>query len=99
MRVAGAVHVVSWISQFIGHGVVRVTLVRTADHQFEGRKPALFDSLFQSIVLAVFFVFLEVLFAVGYRPALHKQVQNKVGIAVTEYRRGLASKNKSKTSK
>lgn len=55
--------------------------------QFEGRAPALFDSLFQSLVLAVFFVWLECLFALGYRPALHKKLQNSIGKAVLEYRK------------
>lgn len=35
IRDAGIVHVVCWIAQFVGHGV------------FEGRAPALLNSLFQ----------------------------------------------------
>jgi uncharacterized membrane protein YGL010W len=63
-NVAGVVvEVVAWIAQFIGHGV------------FEGRAPALLDNLLQSLVLAPFFVFMEVLFKFGYRPELHKRVQ------------------------
>lgn len=66
------------------------TLTRTCwcSRQFEGRAPALFDSLVQSLVLAVFFVFLEVLFALGYRPELHRELQNSIGKAILEYRRG-----------
>lgn len=64
MTVAGYLFGAAWIAQFIGHG------------KFEGRAPALLDSLFQSLVLAVFFVFMEVLFMIGYKPQLHKRLQN-----------------------
>ncbi|KAM0754740.1 DUF962-domain-containing protein [Meredithblackwellia eburnea MCA 4105] len=82
MKIAGWAFGASWIAQFIGHG------------KFEGRAPALLTSLVQSLVLAVFFVFLEVLFMLGYRPALHRRVQNKIGVAITEYRKGLADKKR-----
>ncbi|KCV70018.1 hypothetical protein H696_03485 [Fonticula alba] len=65
--VAFGVHVVSWIAQFWGHG------------KHEGRKPALLDNLFQSLVMAPLFVFLETLFLVGYRPQLHRLVRNESG--------------------
>jgi 2-hydroxy fatty acid dioxygenase len=61
-----AVHVVSWIAQFIGHGV------------FEGRAPALLDNLVQALFLAPFFVWLEVLFAFGYRPELKARLDQAV---------------------
>jgi 2-hydroxy fatty acid dioxygenase len=44
----------SWISQFIGHGV------------FEKRAPALLTNLPQSLHAAVFFVWLELLFKLGW---------------------------------
>jgi uncharacterized membrane protein YGL010W len=44
MRVAVGAHVVSWLAQFVGHGV------------YEGRSPALLDNLFQAIFMAPFFV-------------------------------------------
>jgi uncharacterized membrane protein YGL010W len=56
------IHVVCWILQFIGHGVA------------EGRAPALFDSFVQALLLAPIFVWLEILFKLGYRPQLHKQI-------------------------
>ncbi|GAA6007720.1 hypothetical protein JCM11491_003940 [Sporobolomyces phaffii] len=84
MKFAAIAFVASWIAQFIGHG------------KFEGRAPALLDSLLQSIVLAVFFVFLEVLFYLGYRPALFKRLQNKTGVEVTKYRREKAMKEAKK---
>ena len=47
-KVALAIHVTAWILQFIGHGV------------FEGRAPALLDSLDQALITAPLFVLLEV---------------------------------------
>jgi uncharacterized membrane protein YGL010W len=57
-KVAIAVHIVCWLLQFLGHG------------KFEGRAPALLDNLFQAIFLAPLFVWLELLFILGYRPEL-----------------------------
>ena len=59
-------HVVSWIVQFVGHGV------------FEGRAPALFTSLYQSLVLAGLFVWLEILFSLGYRPELQARLSKMI---------------------
>ncbi|HOJ67637.1 MAG TPA: DUF962 domain-containing protein [Candidatus Hydrogenedentes bacterium] len=51
-----------WIFQLIGHGM------------FEHRRPALVDNLFQMIIGPLFLV-AEVFFALGYRPDLHRQIQ------------------------
>jgi len=61
-----AIHVIGWIAQFLGHGV------------FEGRKPALLDNLIQSIVLAPLFVWLHILFFVGYRRGLQHDISVEV---------------------
>ncbi|KAB8356457.1 hypothetical protein FH972_024040 [Carpinus fangiana] len=61
-----ALHVVSWVAQFVGHGI------------FEGRAPALLDNLVQALFLAPLFVWLEVLFALGYRPELKKRMDVSV---------------------
>ena len=61
-----ALHVGSWIAQFVGHG------------KFEGRAPALLDNLFQAFFLAPLFVWLELLFALGYRPELQSRVDQGV---------------------
>jgi uncharacterized membrane protein YGL010W len=53
-----------WIIQFVGH-------------VFEGRRPALFDNLFQSIFIAPIFLCAEVFFALGYKPGLHTAVQQR----------------------
>ncbi|GAA6031756.1 hypothetical protein JCM8097_001973 [Rhodosporidiobolus ruineniae] len=84
MKLATYGFVGSWIAQFVGHG------------KFEGRAPALLDSLLQSLVLAVFFVWLEVLFFLGYRPALYKRLQNRTSVAVAEYRRTKAEAERKK---
>jgi 2-hydroxy fatty acid dioxygenase len=66
VTLAVGLHVVSWIFQFVGHGV------------FEGRKPALLDNLVQSIVLAPFFIWFHILFFVGYKPKLHHDINTAI---------------------
>ncbi|KAI6047069.1 hypothetical protein EDC04DRAFT_2621575 [Pisolithus marmoratus] len=83
IRNAIIVHVASWIAQFIGHGLA------------EGRAPALLDNVVGAFVLAPFFVHLELLFKVGYRPELQKQLKNDVGIEIARIRREKAEKRRS----
>ncbi|GIZ40562.1 hypothetical protein CKM354_000389600 [Cercospora kikuchii] len=64
--IAIGVHIASWLVQFVGHGV------------FEGRAPALLDNLVQAIFLAPFFVWLEILFAFGYRPELKSRLDSAI---------------------
>jgi uncharacterized membrane protein YGL010W len=64
----------SWIVQFIGHGV------------FEGRAPALLDNLVQAIFLAPFFVWLEILFALGYRPELKSRLDQAIKAEVAKFK-------------
>ncbi|KAL8669908.1 MAG: hypothetical protein Q9168_005527 [Polycauliona sp. 1 TL-2023] len=59
-------HVFSWTAQFVGHGV------------FEGRAPALMDNLVQAFFLAPFFVWMELLFLLGYRPELKSRLDKAV---------------------
>jgi len=61
-----AIHVVSWIAQFIGHGM------------FEGRRPALMDSLLQALLTAPFFVFMEYCFFFGLFHDLHMEVSREI---------------------
>ncbi|KAK3819031.1 MAG: hypothetical protein J3R72DRAFT_502503 [Linnemannia gamsii] len=61
-RIAGYIHAVAWIAQFIGHGV------------FEKRAPKLTENLVQALVLAPYFVVWEVLFMMGYRPQLKNEL-------------------------
>lgn len=77
---AAAGFVGSWIAQFLGHGV------------FEGRAPALLDNIFQALFLAPLFVWLEILFALGYRPELKSRVEKMVQQDIAKYRESKASK-------
>ncbi|CAG8693268.1 12821_t:CDS:2, partial [Acaulospora morrowiae] len=76
------VHITSWIAQFIGHGFA------------EKRSPALKDNFTQAILLAPLFVWLEVLFSIGYRSELQKRVGSGVDLAIAKFK-----KEKSKGSK
>jgi uncharacterized membrane protein YGL010W len=73
-QAAIAVEIVAWIAQFVGHGV------------YEKRAPALLDNLLQAFVLAPFFVFIEGLFMLGYRPELQRRVNQKVIEEVKKFR-------------
>jgi uncharacterized membrane protein YGL010W len=68
------IHVFSWIAQFVGHG------------KFEGRAPALLDNLVQALFLAPFFVWMEILFMVGYRPELKRRLDLAVGAEIERVR-------------
>ncbi|KAL8988035.1 MAG: hypothetical protein Q9177_002831 [Variospora cf. flavescens] len=74
-------HVASWIAQFVGHGV------------FEGRAPALFDNLVQAFFLAPFFVWMEILFRLGYRPELKKRLDQAVEKEIQKYRSSKGLRN------
>ena len=69
------VHVASWLAQFVGHGV------------FEGRAPALLDNLVQAVFLAPFFVWMEILFMLGYRPELKTRIDAKVEQEVEKFKK------------
>ncbi|RDA93099.1 hypothetical protein CP533_4124 [Ophiocordyceps camponoti-saundersi (nom. inval.)] len=73
-RAALILHVVCWIAQFVGHG------------KFEGRAPALLDNLIQAIFLAPMFVWLELLFKLGYRKELQSRVEKAVQLEIAKFR-------------
>ncbi|KAF5393560.1 hypothetical protein D9757_000254 [Collybiopsis confluens] len=79
-----AMHTLGWIAQFIGHGVA------------EKRAPALLDNLIGAIVLAPFFVHLETLFALGYRPEMHKRLVNDVGKEIARIKKIEGDKRRAK---
>ncbi|KAF1346684.1 DUF962 domain-containing protein [Delphinella strobiligena] len=68
------IFIMSWLAQFVGHGV------------FEGRAPALLDNLVQALFLAPFFVWLEVLFWLGYRPELKARLDKAVSQEIAKFR-------------
>ncbi|EPE27121.1 hypothetical protein GLAREA_03035 [Glarea lozoyensis ATCC 20868] len=82
-----AVEIVAWVAQFVGHGA------------FEGRAPALLDNLTQALVLAPFFVFMEVLFKFGYRPELQKRVNDAVEKEIKKVKAEKAAKAAVKNGK
>jgi uncharacterized membrane protein YGL010W len=83
-----AINVVSWILQFVGHGV------------FEGRAPALLDNLVQALFLAPFFVWFEILFFFGYRPQLKSRLDTAIEGEIRKFKesKGAANGESKKTS-
>lgn len=84
--IAIGVHVFSWIAQFVGHGI------------YEGRAPALLDNLVQAIFLAPLFVWLEILFAFGYRPELKARLEESVSKDIAKFKEEKAAKVTSSAS-
>ncbi|EKM59473.1 uncharacterized protein PHACADRAFT_157860 [Phanerochaete carnosa HHB-10118-sp] len=72
----------SWVAQFLGHGLA------------ERRAPALFNNLLGALVLAPFFVHLEWLFMAGYKPQLHKDITNGIGVEITKIRKAEGDKRR-----
>ncbi|KAJ5261793.1 hypothetical protein N7497_004257 [Penicillium chrysogenum] len=72
---AGGIHVVSWLAQFVGHGV------------FEKRAPALLDNLVQAFLLAPLFVWMEILFFFGYRRELKERFEKGVEQEILKFRK------------
>jgi len=79
-KYAIAINVVAWIAQFVGHG------------KFEGRAPALLDNLVQAIFLAPFFVWMEILFFLGYRPELKARVNKAIVEEIKKFKKAKADK-------
>lgn len=74
IAIASVLHIISWTFQFLGHGVA------------EKRKPTLLDNVGQAFLLAPFFVVIEVLFKLGYRPALAKEFQLEVDSRISAWK-------------
>ncbi|EXJ78101.1 hypothetical protein A1O3_09262 [Capronia epimyces CBS 606.96] len=83
---AVAAFLASWIAQFLGHGL------------FEGRAPALLDNIFQAFFLAPLFVWLELLFALGYRPELKSRMDKMVVEDIAKFRESKARKTHGTTN-
>ncbi|KAI3720219.1 hypothetical protein L6452_21132 [Arctium lappa] len=76
-KVVLVVQLVSWIAQFIGHGV------------FERRAPALLDNILQAFLMAPFFVLfetLEILFGYEPYPGFHVRVAAMVDAETEDWR-------------
>ncbi|KAF8511170.1 DUF962-domain-containing protein [Gautieria morchelliformis] len=74
-KLAAWLQALSWVAQFAGHGLA------------EKRAPALLDNILGAFVLAPFFVHLEVLFALGYRPQFRREIANGVGVELAKFRK------------
>ncbi|KAJ3565802.1 hypothetical protein NP233_g7411 [Leucocoprinus birnbaumii] len=81
---AALLHAGSWVAQFLGHGLA------------EKRAPALLDNLIGAVVLAPFFVHLELLFKAGYRPEFHRRINNEIGKEITKIRKAQGDKKRAK---
>ncbi|KAF9263680.1 DUF962-domain-containing protein [Marasmius fiardii PR-910] len=84
LSIGWGVHAICWIAQFIGHGVA------------EKRAPALLDNLLGAVVLAPFFVHLELLFALGYRPDMHKRINGEIGKEIARIKKIEGDKRRAK---
>ena len=73
-KIALGIHIMAWVLQFIGHGV------------FEGRAPALLDSLDQAFLTAPLFVFLEVMFFFGYRKQFYAEMMKEVEVNIKSFK-------------
>jgi uncharacterized membrane protein YGL010W len=65
LLVSGALFVVGWIVQFVGHG-------------FEGRKPAFVDDLI-GLLMGPLFIVAEIGFALGLREEVHEAIERRAG--------------------
>ncbi|TFK92993.1 DUF962-domain-containing protein [Polyporus arcularius HHB13444] len=70
------IHIASWVFQFAGHFLA------------EGRSPALLDNLLGALVLAPFFVHLEILFKLGYNPSLQRSVHASITEEIKKIKSG-----------
>ncbi|KAG0374779.1 hypothetical protein BGX24_009923 [Mortierella sp. AD032] len=84
-RIAGYIHILSWIAQFIGHGV------------YEKRAPKVTDSVVQAALFGPYFVLWEILFFLGYRPQLKQELDVLVKADIAAFRAKKALDNKQKT--
>ncbi|KAJ1910150.1 hypothetical protein IWQ60_010805 [Tieghemiomyces parasiticus] len=82
LAIGAGVHIVSWMAQFYSHAV------------WEKRAPALTDNLSQALLMAPFFVFIEVLFMLGYRPRFQAEVEALIESRLQEFQ-ATRSPNKS----
>ncbi|KAJ1958819.1 hypothetical protein IWQ62_004841 [Dispira parvispora] len=73
LGIAIGVQVTSWLAQFYSHAV------------YEKRAPALLDNVAQALLMAPFFVFLEVIFRCGYRPKLYTELNEAVRAKIRQF--------------
>ncbi|CAL1701626.1 unnamed protein product [Somion occarium] len=82
LRYVIALHIAAWLAQFVGHGVA------------EKRAPALLDNIVGALVLAPFFVHVELLFRLGYRPEFQKALHNDIGQEIARIKKAEGDKKR-----
>ncbi|KAF7313566.1 hypothetical protein HMN09_00512700 [Mycena chlorophos] len=87
-----ALFVVCWIAQFLGHGLAEKRSPALLDNLVGGPfirviHIAFSDPAILALVLAPFFVHLELLFGIGYRPEMHKRLTNEIGKEITRVKK------------
>lgn len=101
LSTAAAVHTFSWIAQFLGHGFAEGRAPALLDNLLGGKEtprtwilsPYVVPFL-SAVVLAPFFVHLEILFALGYRPTMHKRINNAIGKEIARIRKAEGDKRR-----
>ena len=63
--IAIIIFVLSWIVQFLGHCI------------WEKNRPALLTNLYQAILIAPFYIYLELLFLCGYNKDLQDRIRTE----------------------
>jgi len=80
-------HIFAWIAQFLGHAFA------------EKRAPALLDNVLGAVVLAPFFVHLEVLFGLGYNRNLAREIQNSTGVEIARLKKAEGDKKRAEAAR
>ncbi len=93
-QIALGLHVSAWILQFIGHGAfegkdidIDIDSAPDLTNSNLGRAPALIDSWDQALLTAPLFVFLEVMFFLGYRKDFHDRIMKQVNKNIKEFKK------------
>lgn len=76
----------AWIYSLIIHLFGWYMQIHPGHSILEKRRPALLDSFFQSLIMAPLFVCFEVVFFLGLRQKLYKELQNRVNLNILKYR-------------
>lgn len=101
LKPTAIIHIVSWIMQILAHQVFEGRAPALLDNLVQGAytswsvsKCAVLTNGIVAVALAPFFVFLEVLYMLGYKPELHKRIQNEIGKEITRVRKAEGSKRR-----
>lgn len=93
------VHVASWVVQIAGHRFAEGRSPALLDNPVNGSSSSHIiekhtNPRFSALILAPFFVHLEILFKFGYKPAMFRQLQNDVGVEIAKLRKAEGDKKR-----